>query len=166
MTTRSQPKLMVSDTMYHTMATRSQTKLMVSEIESISTTRTNVMCDKYREIMETLPPTDITKRDMYVMMRKALRKKRLDENTRLRAKLPTGHLTKQVKLGRYYGFPECCIRSFGKSHWWKRPTVESLDGTGYIPCDNCFAEIYHGRMSVHDVLIDRKCIYTFPEDGD
>lgn len=37
-------------------------------------------------------------------------------------------------LGSYYGYPVCCIDSF--LNYTKKPT-RKLQGTGYIPCENC-----------------------------
>ena len=40
-------------------------------------------------------------------------------------------------LGKYYGYPDCCIDSFVRGlhhyHEWER----GLDGSGYISCEEC-----------------------------
>lgn len=39
-------------------------------------------------------------------------------------------------LGRYYGYPECCIRFFCDESRNKKKR-HKLAGTGYIPCHDC-----------------------------
>lgn len=39
-------------------------------------------------------------------------------------------------LGKYYGFPQCCIDSFNKKLHVGKGMLK-LCGTGYIPCNSC-----------------------------
>lgn len=41
-----------------------------------------------------------------------------------------------MSWGRYFGYPDCCIRDFeSRSRAPKEP--RKLHGTGYIPCPTC-----------------------------
>lgn len=41
-----------------------------------------------------------------------------------------------TNLGRYFGYPDCCIRAFLEQDF---PTDGPFDGTGYRPCHACAA---------------------------
>lgn len=45
-------------------------------------------------------------------------------------------LDKWVILGRFFGYPECCINAF-KNFEHIGGDSRKLDGTGYIPCATC-----------------------------
>lgn len=68
-------------------------------------------------------------------------------------------------LGRYFGFPECCIDEFieyitGEKNPFERET-RKLEGTGYIPCVEC------NKKSVGELIdqIEKSRTYhrPFPE---
>lgn len=85
------------------------------------------------------------------------------------------HYNKLKELGLYFGYPECCVDFFSKAvidlfNGQGKPPAQyldgfdgsQLDGTGYIPCPDCFKK-------PHDELIEyikahRQCPTPFPED--
>lgn len=64
-------------------------------------------------------------------------------------------------LGKYYGYPQCCIDSFRKlEHVFGES--RKLTGTGYIPCLKC------NKKSVENLILSiqkkRICSLPFPEE--
>lgn len=72
--------------------------------------------------------------------------------------------------GRYFGFPNCCIKFFldeSGGDWWARkfyPKGFPLEGTGYIPCPECSKK---SEQELIDIInSNRYCLTEFPEMGD
>jgi hypothetical protein len=77
-----------------------------------------------------------------------------------------------VELGRYFGYPDCCILNFlGRGMalhmgYMKLASISGklpLEGTGYVPCPVC-------RQRSEDELKAeignrRQCPLPFPQDG-
>ena len=79
--------------------------------------------------------------------------------------------------GRSFGYPECCIKAFGKQppellKQRKARLIDKLrynsgciDGkfTGFIPCCKCSSRIYLGKIKLKDLIQDRRTdIPPFP----
>jgi hypothetical protein len=51
-------------------------------------------------------------------------------------KLDRKHKLQLITLGRFFGYPECCIKEFVETFGLPK-LKRKLNGTGYIPCFNC-----------------------------
>lgn len=88
------------------------------------------------------------------------------------------------ELGKYYGYPDCCIRAFltkqhlknpfgdhGKNpfgEYGKNPFGEHgknpVGDHGFIPCAKCAAKIQRGETTLENLIQNRECETPFPED--
>lgn len=50
-------------------------------------------------------------------------------------------------LGKYYGFPKCCVEAFEIGNHISEDKPRQLSGTGYIPCHHC------NTTKTEDVLV-------------
>lgn len=85
------------------------------------------------------------------------------------AKLSVQAATKK-KIGRYLGYPECCLQAFGRDTcqvtkdkhpngpWW---------GTGYVPCEACAAKcLVNFTLFVEQHIAPRRqAPVPFPQDS-
>lgn len=64
-------------------------------------------------------------------------------------------------IGRYFGYPECCLTDMAGLIQRKTSTI--YDGTGYKPCEAC------AKRPMEDVLKEiaerRACPTPFPDDS-
>lgn len=67
--------------------------------------------------------------------------------------------------GRYFGYPECCIKWFVEHAGTKLTTSQNAvhGHRGFIPCPSCADKVT--RETLHTLLVDRKCALPFPHDG-
>jgi hypothetical protein len=65
-------------------------------------------------------------------------------------------------IGKYYGFPKCCVDEFisGASMGQTR----KFDGTGYIPCEYCNENVEKDEL-ISYINENRLHPTCFPEDG-
>lgn len=67
-------------------------------------------------------------------------------------------------LGKYLGYPSCCINDFMKNFGRKKVISRKMSGTGYIPCVNC------NKKTEKELLLEinnkRICPTAFPNDLD
>lgn len=67
-------------------------------------------------------------------------------------------------LGKYLGYPSCCINDFMNNFGRKNVIMRKLSGTGYIPCQNC------NKKTENELLFEinkkRICPTIFPNDLD
>lgn len=74
------------------------------------------------------------------------------------------------KLGVYYGYPECCIDFFMKTMFDKqlqknaKKNIRASNGTGFIPCTKHAHKILKKEIKLQDILRNRDCEATFPND--
>ena len=72
-------------------------------------------------------------------------------------------------FGKYFGFPKCCRKAFGKDdgHLKLRYKAGKLDGigTGFVPCAWHAKHIVAGNARLEDLIKNRICPLPFPEDG-
>lgn len=78
-----------------------------------------------------------------------------------------------VELGRYFGYPDCCILHFcgravvmqmGYLKMAAIPPGNPFDETGYVPCPSCRQNRTKEHM-LATITQNRKCPLPFPEDG-
>ena len=65
-------------------------------------------------------------------------------------------------LGKYYGYPKCCIDSFiGDT---KRTCTQRYvhKGLGFIPCNNCAIKIMNGENRLEQLIKNRIFNKVFP----
>ncbi len=74
-----------------------------------------------------------------------------------------------VELGKYLGYPECCIKQFmedGPSYKLriaKFPGLrELLNGAGFVPCDVCVNKLMVKEVRLDDLIQNRQCPIPFP----
>ncbi len=80
-------------------------------------------------------------------------------------------------LGRYFGYPECCIDYFhkrndkrndkknDKKNDKEKSTSLSSSETGFIPCPSCANKIIIGEVKIEDLICNRECETVFPNDN-
>lgn len=73
---------------------------------------------------------------------------------------PFDHLY-SIWLGRWLGYPECCIEAFLTQD---EAPVTAYEGTGYIPCVECRKKSM--RKLLTEIAIRRKCDTPFPVSPD
>lgn len=71
--------------------------------------------------------------------------------------------------GKWYGFPQCCVDAFCNFDRFKGPYGTSvgprkLDGTGYIPCDECNTKYTEEELAAN-IQKSRRCPYSSPYEG-
>jgi hypothetical protein len=71
-----------------------------------------------------------------------------------------------IAVGKYYGYPSCCITSFCESAAITNTQNAVHQHTGFIPCDECATKIYVGETTLNALITDRKCLTPFPTDDD
>ena len=77
----------------------------------------------------------------------------------------------QNELGRYFGYPECCIDYFNtrgkliKNKQTCNDITSSVScNKGFIPCINCATQIVDGKIKLEDLITNRECETAFPND--
>jgi len=71
------------------------------------------------------------------------------------------------ELGKYYGYPQCCIVEFIEDIINNRnSSVRSSksDNTGFIPCTKHYIQIMKGDIELKDLIDSRCCPHEFPID--
>jgi len=65
-------------------------------------------------------------------------------------------------LGKYYGYPKCCIDSFIVDT--KRTQTQRYvnKGLGFIPCNNCATKIMNGENTIEELIKNRIFSKAFP----
>ncbi len=64
-----------------------------------------------------------------------------------------------VFLGRYFGYPDCCIEAFPyKSN--NDPKIHKHQG--FKPCEKCAKRIYSGEIKIEDLIKNRKQSTPYP----
>lgn len=77
---------------------------------------------------------------------------------------------KHPNLGKYFGYPECCINEFKKCCINKfrksEHTKIKIPGnhTGFIPCEKCSLLVIKGEKKISDLITNRYCLREFPND--
>jgi len=75
--------------------------------------------------------------------------------------------TSQDSLGRFYGFPDCCIDYFMSDAFWedrKNDYIAVFDGTGYIACPCCNQKVKDDLQA--EINAKRSASVPFPEVTD
>lgn len=68
-------------------------------------------------------------------------------------------------LGEYFGYPECCIKSFYDTPFEEYELrTQCSEGTGFIPCAACARKIAEGEIELADLIQNRICPTPFPEN--
>ena len=71
-------------------------------------------------------------------------------------------------VGRYFGYPDCCITSFifniETSLLYRKPEQLEAASHGFVPCPSCAASILSGKKMVDDLISDRVCPLPFPHE--
>jgi hypothetical protein len=76
-------------------------------------------------------------------------------------------------LGKYFGFPPCCVqwfldaRVYGTKPWdLTDDQEEAIDNKGFIPCPSCATKVVESDMELKDLIQDRICKDPYPIDED
>jgi hypothetical protein len=73
------------------------------------------------------------------------------------------------KLGKHYGYPDCCITWF-EDRAYRKVGFELTEhqqniadmGTGFIPCPKCATKVHDENLSINSLITDRQHFYPFP----
>jgi hypothetical protein len=65
-------------------------------------------------------------------------------------------------LGKYYGYPKCCIDSFILDIKRTRNQRYVHKGLGFIPCNNCATKIMNGENTIEQLIKNRIFSKEFP----
>ena len=65
-------------------------------------------------------------------------------------------------LGKYYGYPKCCIDSFIIDTKRTQSQIYVHRGLGFIPCNNCATKIMNGENTIEELIKNRICSKVFP----
>lgn len=70
-------------------------------------------------------------------------------------------------FGKYYGYPDCCIKEFYCPPFLRKTSRNLLpdNSTGFLPCANCAKLIVQGKTTLDKLLTNRYCAFPFPGDG-
>lgn len=83
------------------------------------------------------------------------------------------HPNSKVSLGKYYGYPKCCIQYFmryivchgankaavRRSH--TRMQIRVCGGSGFIPCPRCAWKIHTKQTTLEGLITGRICTDPF-----
>lgn len=68
-------------------------------------------------------------------------------------------------LGKFLGFPDCCIKAFLKQmNEMRPPSHERLKGTGYVACSDC-VDKYTDMELMSKITVNRLCPTPFPDES-
>lgn len=75
-----------------------------------------------------------------------------------------------VKIGRYLGYPKCCIdwyieysKKYGSDMSGFTPAQQIVnEGAGFVPCPECSLKILTNKMEVKDLIKNRVCSVPYP----
>lgn len=63
-----------------------------------------------------------------------------------------------IENGRYFGYPECCIKDFCERGYELTVEQELVhQNIGFIPCPECAKKITKGEATLESLLIEREC---------
>jgi len=65
-------------------------------------------------------------------------------------------------LGKYYGYPKCCIDSFIDDTKRTQSQIYVDKGLGFIPCNNCATKIMNGENTIEQLIKNRIFSKVFP----
>lgn len=80
------------------------------------------------------------------------------------------------RMGKHFGYPDCCIESFIQRASCMLDTGLRIElthaqervhnHTGFIPCDTCSREVLSGEKKLCELIDEdsRTCPYKFPTD--
>lgn len=66
-------------------------------------------------------------------------------------------------LGKYFGYPECCTKSFIRLPIYERSLVQKSvhKNTGFIPCHECAMKIINKETTLSGLIKNRICPVEF-----
>lgn len=70
-------------------------------------------------------------------------------------------ITRWPLIGKYYGFPQCCIDEFESG--LSMGKTRKFEGTGYIPCEKCNENVEKDEL-IKYINENRTHPLPFPED--
>jgi hypothetical protein len=66
-------------------------------------------------------------------------------------------------LGKFYGYPECCIQNFIIVQPEQRTENQKLAMKhGFVPCHNCADDIVKKNIKIDNLIVKRKASTPFP----
>jgi hypothetical protein len=65
------------------------------------------------------------------------------------------------KLGKFYGYPDCCIYDFVNKIRTKEQ-IKASKYSGFIPCVKHAEEILAKKIKIEDLISNRVCKSEFP----
>lgn len=68
-----------------------------------------------------------------------------------------------VVIGRYYGYPDCCIAAFPNK---SNREVSIHQHQGFLPCEKCAERIKKGEIKIEDLIQNRQQSTPYPIGGD
>lgn len=76
------------------------------------------------------------------------------------------------KVGKFFGYPECCIKEFqqrvmsiletGRTPTGSDIQAKASENLGFLPCKKHAQEILDGKITLKDLIKDRICEEDFP----
>lgn len=69
------------------------------------------------------------------------------------------HFQLAYSLGKFYGYPECCIKEFCKNIFHDEDShTRNIDGSGFVPCTEHYEKIKKEEITL-DSLVDKNSLY-------
>lgn len=69
-----------------------------------------------------------------------------------------------IGMGRYFGYPSCCIASFLEVFDISEAQEAVHEGHGFLPCHECSVQILEGKKTLASLIRDRQCPTPFPQE--
>lgn len=77
------------------------------------------------------------------------------------------------EIGRYFGYPECCIREYniilgkrGKRSPEQLLVLSKHPGNGFVPCTAHARQILLGTITIEKLIHNRICPLPYPNEPD
>lgn len=93
------------------------------------------------------------------------RKKIVEVIWKFPANIREHHAQLAYSLGKFYGYPECCITEFCNDIVNDRdPSLRNIDGSGFIPCRDHYTRIRLGDFELKS-LINKNCLSLLKKES-
>ncbi len=70
------------------------------------------------------------------------------------------HAELSYSLGKYYGYPKCCIEEFCSdllNYRYDNITSRNINTEGFVPCRKHFVDIQLKLVNIEDLISNRVC---------
>lgn len=103
-----------------------------------------------------------------INQRKVVKKKSSDKNDDSFTMSYEDYMDKR-KLGKYFGYPNCCINEFMECYEKGIPTSDfckEASYEGFVPCREHSKQIKNRAVNINDLIRNRICKKAFPDSDD